>query len=329
MRGTSNRHARVVAAVLAIGFAQVLLILVFAWSSSRAAPHDLPVVAAGPQQQVQAVVAGIGGAQPGAFDMTVVPDEQAARSAVTSRGAYGAIVLGPHGVSIYTASAASGAVAQSLAQAVPDAVHRANPQAQVTVTDLVPAPVEDPHGSGLAIAFIPLAITSIAAGAAIALLASGRRARLMALVGYAIVAGLLSTWALQTMLGVLTGAWMANAATLALATLSIAAATAGLAALLGVAGIAVAAVVIFFLGLPFSGVTSAWQLIPTPWGWLAQGLPVGAANTAVRSVAFFNGQGGSAALILLGLWAVVGLLLAGILPGRRANVGTGSEVAST
>jgi hypothetical protein len=198
-------------------------------------------------------------------------------------------------------------------------VHQASPQTQVTVTDLVPAPVDDPHGSGLAIAFIPLTLTSIAAGAAIALISRGRLARLLALVVYATVAGLLSTWALQTILGVLTGTWIANAATLGLVTLAISAATTGMAVLLGVAGIALAAVVIFFLGLPFSGVTTAWQLVPTPWGRLAQGLPVGAANTAVRSVAFFNGDGAGSGLTVLGLWAVGGLLLAALLPGRGST----------
>ncbi|MFN8158505.1 MAG: hypothetical protein U0R68_13895 [Candidatus Nanopelagicales bacterium] len=310
---TAGRVAVAVALVVCV---QVLLLLVFAWSASRSAPHDLPIAAAGPAQQVQALVGGVEAAQPGAFDVTVVSDDAAAQSAVTSREVYGAIVLGQSGVTVYTASAASGAVAQALSQGIPAAVRAANPDVPVTVTDLVPSPADDPHGAGLSIAFLPLAITSLAAGAIIALLARGRLQRLVALLGYAVAAGLLCVAVLQPGLGVLTGGWAANAAVLGLVSLAIAAATCGLAVLLGPGGIGLSVLVVFFLGMPFSGVTSAWQLVPTPWGAWAQLLPLGAANTAVRSVAFFSSAGAGGALAVLGVWAIAGLLLAGLLPGR-------------
>lgn len=316
---TAGRAAVAVALVVCV---QVLQLLVFAWSASRQAPHDLPIVAAGPTEQVQALVGGVGAAQPGAFEVTVVADEAAAQSAVTSREAYGAIVLGQSGVTVYTASAASGAVAQALSQGIPEAVHAANPQTPVTVTDLVPSPADDPHGAGLSIAFLPLAITSLAAGAVIALLAGGRVQRLVALLGYAVAAGLLCVAVLQPGLGVLTGGWAANAAVLGLVSLAIAAATCGLAVLLGPGGIGLSVLVVFFLGMPFSGVTSAWQLVPTPWGAWAQLLPLGAGNTAVRSVAFFSSAGAGGALAVLGVWAVTGLLLAGLLPGRALRHGS-------
>ena len=134
-----------------------------------------------------------------------------------------------------------------------------------------------------------------------------------ALLGYALIAGALSTWALQGALGVLSGPWLANAAVVSLICLAISAGTAGLASLLGVAGVAVSAALVFFFGFPFSGAMSAWQLVPPPWGALAQFLPVGAANTALRGVAFFDGAGSAGALEVLAAWSVVGLLLAGIL----------------
>ena len=308
---------RVGVLAVAIAVVQVLLVMLFAWAASRQAPHELPIAVAGPPQQVAAVTAGIEHAKPGAFDLTVVADDAAARQAVTSRDAYGALVLGSAGVTLYTAPAASNTVAAALAQSIPAVVAQADPQAQVTVTPLVPNPPDDPNGQGLPISLIPLTITSIAAGAALTLLTLRRAARIAGLVGYAVVAGVLSTWALQSVLGVLTGSWLANAAVLTLVCLAVAAGTAGLAALLGAAGVALAAVVVFFFGFPFSGATTAWQLVPTPWGQIAQYLPVGAANTAVRSVAYFSGSGSAAALGVLVAWAAVGLLLAGLLRGRR------------
>lgn len=322
-----TQRGQVVAVVAGLAVVQVLLVLVFAWSASRQTPHDLPMAVAGPPQPVQSLVAGIDAAAPGAFDLTVVSGEQTAQDAVTSRDAYGALVIGGTGLTLYTAPAASANVAAALAKAVPAAVAKANPQAAVTVTTLVPNPPEDPTGQGLPIALIPLTITSIAAGAAIGLLARSRTARVVALLGGAVLAGALSTWALQGVLGVLTGSWAANTAVMALVCLAISAGTTGMVALFGPAGIALSAVVVFFFGFPFSGSTSAWQMLPTPWGQIAQYLPVGASNTAVRSVAFFAGAGASAALAVLAAWAVVGLSLALILPGRPQATGTHEAIA--
>ena len=308
-----------------VAVVQFLLILMFAWPISRTAPADLPLALAGPPQQVAGVEASIEAAKPGAFDLITVSDDAAARDAVTSRQAYGALVLGQSGVTLYTAPAASSAVATALTQAIPAVVAKANPQAQVTVTPLVPNPTDDPTGQGLPISLIPLTITSIAAGAAIGLLARSRSLRITAVLGYAVIGGLASTWALQNLLGVLTGTWTANASVLVLFCAAVAGSTAGLAALLGAAGIALSALLTFFIGFPLSGAMSAWQLVPTPWGQLAQYLPIGAGNTALRGVAFFSGSGTGAALTVLAAWALIGLALAAARQGRP---GHSAEIAA-
>ncbi len=310
------RSVRVVALVTAVAVVQVVLVLLFAWASSRQSPRDLPLAVAGPEQAVQALVTGIDKAKPGAFEFITVADDQAAQDAVTNRAAYGALVLGQSATTLYTAPAASTSVATMLAQAVPAAIAQANPQAQVTVTPLVQNPPDDPNGLGLPTSLTPLGITSIAAGAAIGLLVRRRSARVWALLGYAVLAGALSTWALQGVIGALTGTWVANAGVMSLVCLAISAGTAGMVTLLGPAGVALTALVVFFFGFPFSGATTAWQLVPTPWGQIAQYLPVGAANTALRSVAFFDGAGAAGALAVLSTWAILGLLLAGLLRGR-------------
>ena len=313
-----GRSGHAIAAVTVIGLVQVCLVLVFAWAASRATPHDLPIVVAGPTQAVQGVERGLTQGDPGAFELSRRADDAAARSAVLDREAYAAIVLGPSGATLYTASAAAPAVAESLAQRVPDALRAAQPGTEVTVSDLAPNPPDDPHGAALPTALIPITITSIVAGAAVVRLARSRTVRLLALGAYAVVTGLLATLALQWTLGAVTGSWIANASMLALVALAIAAGTAGLAALGGIPGVVLAALVIFFVGFPFSGAMTAWQLVPTPWGLLAQYLPVGAANTAVRSVAFFDGAGSGASIAVLTTWSAAGLALTGLLRGRMA-----------
>lgn len=313
--------SRVALAVCIIAAVQLLLVLLFAWSSSRSAPHDLPFAVAGPKPAVDSLVQGLEHAQPGTFTVTKLADDAAARAAVINRKVYGALSLSTTGATLYTAAAASPAVAQALTQSIPPALKQALPQAAVTITELAPNPTDDPHGAALPTALIPITLTSIAAGAVIGMLTGTRRLRLGALAMYAVLAGTLSTLAIQTLLGGLTGSWLSNAAVITLATLAMASATTGLVAVAGPAGAVVSALVVFFVGFPFSGATTAWQLVPTPWGQLAQYLPVGATNTALRSVAFFDGAASAASLTVLALWGAVGLGLSLLTRRRLEPVG--------
>jgi len=308
--GTGRRSTSVVLlAVGAIVVAQFLLVLMFAWSSSRAAPRDLPIAVSGPPAAARGLAHGLERTQPGAFTVAVLPDNAAARAAVTDRQVYAAICLSGAGAAVYTASEASPNVAQMLAQTVPAAIEHVLPNATVTITDLAPNPVDDPKGTAIPTALIPLTMTSIAAGAMIGLLSSGRRRQLTGLLGYAVLAGLLVTVALQGLLGGLTGSWFSNELVITLAAGSIAAVTCGLASVAGIAGILLTLLVAWFFGFAFSGATTAWQLMPAPWGQIAQYLPVGATNTGLRSVAFFDGARTAGPLAVLAAWALAGIAL--------------------
>lgn len=314
-------------AVVLIAAVQWALVLLFGWPTANTAPHDLPLAISGPPAATSAVTAAIDHAQPDAFSWTTVADDAAARDAVLDRDSYAALVFGRDGTTLYTASAASPAVASALATQVPAAVAAANPAASVTVTDLAPNPAGDPHGNALGITLIPIMITSVAAGVLVALLTPKSGRRIAALLGYAVVAGALSTFALQTMLSVLAGSWWANAGVAALACLAVAAATTGLTAVAGIPGAITSVLVLFFVAVPLSGSMSAWQLLPTPWGAIGQLLPAGAAATATRAVAFFDGAGAGKALLALAFWAVLGLALAAFFDGphRRAATAAPTE----
>jgi hypothetical protein len=304
----------------AIVLAQFLLVLMFAWSSSRAAPHDLPLGVSGPTTPATDLAHGLEQAQPGAFTVSVRTDDAAARAAVTDRQVYAAVSLAPAGVTLYTASEASPSVAQMLTQAVPAAIARVLPHATVTIVDLAPNPADDPKGTAIPTALIPLTMTSIAAGAVLGLLLGDRRKKLVGLLGYAILAGLLVTSALQGLLGGLTGSWFANEIVITLGAGAIAAVTCGLASIAGIGGILLTLLVAWFFGFAFSGATTAWQLMPSPWGQLAQYLPVGATNTGLRSVAFFDGAKAAGPLAVLAAWALAGITLTLVRGGRREGV---------
>jgi hypothetical protein len=113
---------------------------------------------------------------------------------------------------------------------------------------------------------------------------------------------------------------------MALFALAVAGAVAGLGALLDRAGLALGALLVFLVGNALSGVSSAAELLPQPWGAVGQLLPIGAGATMLRSVAYFDGHGSAAAATVLTAYAVVGLIL--VAAGRRGLSRSSAQVAS-
>jgi hypothetical protein len=116
-------------------------------------------------------------------------------------------------------------------------------------------------------------------------------------------------------LDVLPGEYLVNATVLGLLSLAVAATMTGLGAVLDRAGLALGALTIFLVGNALSAVSSAPELLPQPWGAVGQWLPIGSGATLLRSIAYFDGNGGGTGALILGSYAVVGLALVAI--GRR------------
>ena len=296
---------------------QALMVAAFAWPAANLEPRDLPVVVAGPAPAAEAFAARLSQARPGAFQVTTAPDAATADRRLLDREAYGAFLLGPGGLAgVHLASAASPAAAQVLTQVA----QAAGEGRAVPVQDVAPAAAGDPRGAGLAAALLPLLLTSLVAGALLAVAVRGRGARVLGLVAYAVLAGLAVTAIVQLWLGVLPGDYLANAAVVGLLALAMAAAVAGLGAVLGAGGIALAALALLLLGNPLSGLTSAPELLPQPWGAVGQLLPPGAGGTLLRSVAFFDAAGAAAPAWVLAAWATAGLLLAAATARSRLRL---------
>ncbi|HJR38296.1 MAG TPA: hypothetical protein VJ819_07935, partial [Nocardioidaceae bacterium] len=162
----------------------------------------------------------------------------------------------------------------------------------------------------------PLVLGGLAAAAILSLRIPGRGSRVAGAIGVAVAAGLALTAVLQLWLDALGGSYLANAGVVALAIGSIALVLVGLRNVLGLAGLGLGAAVVLLLGNPLSGITSAPELLPAGWGTLGQLLPPGAAGSALRSTAFFDGAGASGPLLVLAGWVAVGLVLA-MVPVRR------------
>jgi len=73
-----------------------------------------------------------------------------------------------------------------------------------------------------------------------------------------------------------------------------------------------------FIGNPFSGASSAPQLLPPRSTTSGSGCPPGAAASLLRSTAYFGGHGASGHLWVLILWSVLGM--AAIVAGQHAPI---------
>ncbi|MFJ5997633.1 ABC transporter permease [Streptomyces sp. NPDC092370] len=315
-----SRSRRVIAVVVLVPVLAALALWAFAWPASRISPRDLPLGVAGPSAAVTRLERQLERHE-GAFEVHRYADEAAARDAVEDRSVYGAVVVTPQGPELLTASAAGPAVAQFLQQALARQAAAAG-DTRVRTVDVVPTPASDPRGAVLNAAVLPLALAGIAAGAVVTLLGlRGVRAAL-ALLGASALVGVAAAGIAHSWLGALTGDWWAEAAVLALSTLAVGGAVAGLAALVGPAGTGIAAATVMLLGNPFSGATSAPQMLPEPAGAIGQWLPPGAGTTLLRSVSYFDGAAATGPALTLTWWATLGLgavLLGDALRARKAG----------
>ncbi|MGW7351121.1 ABC transporter permease [Streptomyces sp. NPDC054784] len=285
----------------------------FLWPSARLAPRDLPLGVAGATAAVAPVKAQLEERE-GAFEVHGYPDATAARTAIKEREVYGAVVVTDRGPRLLVASAAAPVVAQLLTESLGERDGRTVP-----TEDVVPLPENDPRGTALNSSALPMALAGIAMGAAVSTLGLRGLRALVTVLAAAAVIGLVAAAVTDSWLGALAGDWWAEAGAFALAALAGGATVAGFAALLGPAGIGLGALVMMLLGNPFSGVTSAPQLLPEPVGTLGQLLPPGAGGSLLRSVAYFDGHGVAGPLATLGVWTVLGLALVLLGPVLRAR----------
>lgn len=325
--GSSNpvtrRHpegARAVALVLALTAGLSLILALFVGVAVNSGPNGVNLVVAGPPAAVEQIKAGISQqAGPDAFDVTVVADEAAARSALQERTADGAIVIGANGPTVLTASAGSPVIAQLLTGA---AAHLANPSAAgPAVVDVVALPTGDSRGLGLASGSFPMIIAGLALGAACVFALRNRWTVLTTIVGGAVVIGVSFAGTLAW-LGVSGGHFVGEAAAISLTVAAGALLVAGLARLLGAAGIAVGALILLLIGNPLSGIATSPRFLPAPWGEFGQWLPTGAGGTLLRTVSYFPQASVAWPLTILLGWAVLGAL--GVIFGR-AVIGHGTD----
>lgn len=322
-RPAGTGWATIVGVALGLSLLVGVLVSAFAWPAANTEPRDVPLAVA-PAAAVGEVQQRLDAAAPGAFDLVATDDAEAAREAIEDREVYGAIVLDPAGPpQVLTASAAGPVVAQVLTEIAAQlaAAESGGAAATAPVEDVVPMPVDDPRGAAFAAGALPMVMGGLVVGIAMSSLVRGIGRQVAGALLAAAGAGTAAVAVLQSWLDSIGGSFVADAGAIALTVAAISVTIIGLRSLIGPAGIGVAALVIFVLGNPLSGLASAPEMLPDGWGALGQALPPGAGGSLLRSTAFFDNAGAGGPALVLACWLAAGLLLAGIgaaVASRRA-----------
>jgi hypothetical protein len=228
------------------------------------------------------------------------------------------------GVSISASlvDAANRAAAISLERTF-DRIAAAQRRPAVRVTDVKPLPPKDPNGTAAFYAMIAWVFGGYIGSTLIGLIGNPRSrskqraaARIGALAGFGIVAGILSVVLLRASFGVFSGHVVAMCAIAALTVFASGAATTGLQAALGPAGTGLVILAFVILGNSASGGPFARPLLPGLWRTVGGLLPPGASVDLARSALFFDGARIAGPILVLAGWAALGVVLALALGGR-------------
>lgn len=315
---TTDSPKKLVGIVLGLVAVLTLMLLAFAAPALHSGPEDLPLAVSGPDQGVAQVTGALEKESPGTFDVTTYDSADEAEQAILDREAVGGIAVTEKGVTIQTAKGAGSSYTQILT-GIGDGLEQSGQE--VTTTELAPTTKDDPQGVGITSLGLPLIFGGMATAAILLLAYRGPVGlRLAGATSLAVLGGLIAAAILQLGFGAFDGSYWLLAASIGAGILAISATVLGLGTLLGPAGIGIGALTMLLVSNPLSGLASGPEWLPQPWGEIGQLLPVGAAGSLVRSVAYFDGGGATSHVVVLLVWIAAGFALAGLgaARGRRA-----------
>jgi hypothetical protein len=327
--GVTRRSALLVIGVLLL---QLGFVLSYVGAFHAPAPREVPLAvvapAGAPAGTAQQVADRLGALAGDPLSARAAGDEATARRLLADRDVDGVLLLGTGtGDTLLVSSAEGGAVSSALEQVLTGV--DAAQQRTLATQDVIPAGDADARGLSafyLAVGwvvggYLVAAIIGVSSGSVPATRARGA-VRLGALALYAVVSGVGGAVIVGPVLGVFSGHLLALAAFGALVVLAVGAFTMGLQVWTGLVGIGLAILLFVVLGNPSAGGAYPAPLLPPFWAAIGPWLPPGAATDAVRGIVYFDGAGAGAAALVLGVYAVVGLVATLLGAGRKAAPAT-------
>lgn len=294
-----------------------VMLLAFAAPALNSGPQNLPLAVSGPEPGVSQIAATLEEQSPGAFEVTAYADSDEAAEAILDRAAVGGIAVDGNAITIQLASGAGPAYAQLL-QGVGSGLEQAGQE--VHYQDLAPTSADDATTIGVSTLGLPLIFGGMATAALLLVAYRGPVGmRLLGASTLALLGGFVAAAVLQFGFGAFDGAYWQISLVISAGILAIASFVLGLGTLLGRSGIALGALLMLLVANPLSGLANGPDWLPQPWGDTGQFLPLGAAGSLIRSVAYFDGGGAIAPALTLAAWILAGVLLAGLGAARAGR----------
>jgi hypothetical protein len=297
-----------VSALLGLTLLFSLLIVAFALPAVHSGPSKLPVGVSGPTA-VTGQLKKLFDTPTHEFDVTVYPTDAALRKAIKNHEEYGGFSVSDTTATMLVSSAAGFDAALELSSFASSISSQS--QTQIPVNDVVPLPKKDPRGHAISALGLPLALGSLLPAIVMFLLYRRRAiSQVAGVLGASVLIGLAVAAILDFWLGSTKGSnYFTVTLAIALGVAAVSLLMLGLAAVAGRIGLAIGAAVIVLISAPLSGLESGQYWLSGPWGTIGQLLPIGAAGTALRSVAYFHWHGAGAGLLVLAGWALIGVIL--------------------
>jgi len=279
--------------------------------------HQDPIAVVAPQQEASMLSARLDGLAGAPLHAVPVQRESTARQQVRNDDVTAALVVDPRGQTDRLLVASGGGAALTLAVEQVLTKVDASQHRSVLSADVAPAQSSDYRG----VSGFYIVIGWLIAGyflAALLGLRAGRGAstprrlgrRLLLLAPYSIAAGVAGMLIADTLLGALTGHFLALAGVGALLVFTAGAVTVALQELVGIAGIGIAVVLFVVLGNPSSGGAYQLPLLPGFWRAIGNAIPNGAGVDAVRRIVYFGSSGVTDRLLTIGAYGLGAIIVA-------------------
>ncbi|MFI6661264.1 DUF3533 domain-containing protein [Streptomyces sp. NPDC050523] len=325
----SLRATLLVIGVIAL---QLLFIASYVGALHNPEPKDVPFGVVAPGAAAQQAVTRLEQLPGSPLDPRVVADEATARKQILNRDVDGALLINPARTTdtLLVASGGGTVLANTLQKYF--TVLEASQQRALRTVDVAPASSEDFDGLSSFYVVVGWCVGGYLCASILAISSGARPAdlsraviRLLVMALVSIVGGLGGAVIVGPILGALPGSVMAFWGLGALVTFAVGAATLALQGLFGIVGIGLAILIVVVAGNPSAGGAFPLPMLPPFWKAIGPALPPGAGTWVARSIAYFEGNATTGALLVLSAWAAAGIvvtLLAAVLRGRRAETVT-------
>ncbi|WP_441250283.1 ABC transporter permease [Kitasatospora sp. McL0602] len=323
------------AALLVIGvlLLQLGFITSYVGALHHPAPHELSIAVVAPPQVSPKLVGALESVPDDAVKASTATDPAEATARIRDQKIYAALVFDPAGTEdTLLVGGARGPAAVKAAQTIVTALDSA--QGRTVKTQDV-APLAKGDASGLSSFYLVIGwcvggylVASILAISSGARPANSNRAviRLGALAVYSIAAGIGGALIIGPILNALPGSLWGLIGLGSLVVFAVGTTTMALQCLFDVVGIGLAVLIFVVLGNPSAGGVYPPPMLPPFWRAIGAWMPNGAGTDTARSIAYFGATNIGVPLLVLFVWALLGLLVTMVTVLRRP--GAGREVTA-